>query len=178
MTPNNALQPTATALPVLRTMISRFIFLGFCSPPPRSSWLWLSLDVRRQSIMRLFLLLVLPFILSGCRTSAPSPSAHLSRDQALSIAVQAAAKRNVESQKYRQPEIIFYSGSDSRPGKWDVFWRPKSDSDEAFVVIINDKTGRVAFAKQVINPPTVTPAPPPNNALQPTATAPPVLTEP
>ena len=43
MTPNNALQPTATALAVLRTMISRFIFWGFCSPQPRSSWLWLSL---------------------------------------------------------------------------------------------------------------------------------------
>ena len=41
--PNNALQPTATALAVLRTMIGRFIFLGCRESREFFPWLWLSL---------------------------------------------------------------------------------------------------------------------------------------
>jgi hypothetical protein len=41
--PNNALQPTATALAVLRMIILHFHPFGFAQPQLRASWLWLSL---------------------------------------------------------------------------------------------------------------------------------------
>jgi hypothetical protein len=41
--PNNALQPTATALAVLRVIILHLSPFGFAQLQPRSSWLWLSL---------------------------------------------------------------------------------------------------------------------------------------
>jgi len=40
---NNALQPTATALAVLRVIILHLSPFGFAQLQPRSSWLWLSL---------------------------------------------------------------------------------------------------------------------------------------
>jgi hypothetical protein len=43
LTPNNALQPTATTPSVLRTMICRFIFLGYRESRGIFPWLWLSL---------------------------------------------------------------------------------------------------------------------------------------
>jgi hypothetical protein len=43
MTPNKALQPTATALAVLRMIILHVHPFWFAQPHPRSSWLWLSL---------------------------------------------------------------------------------------------------------------------------------------
>ena len=42
--PNNALQPTATALAVFDWGGFIFVLFGFARPQPRSSWLWLSLS--------------------------------------------------------------------------------------------------------------------------------------
>jgi hypothetical protein len=44
MMSNNALQPTATALAVLRMIILHFHPFGFAQLQPHSSWLWLSLS--------------------------------------------------------------------------------------------------------------------------------------
>src|SRR5579862_1678237 len=118
--------------------------------------------------MRLFLLPALLFILCGCRAFEPSPDVHLSSTQALDIAERAASKQNIDFKNYHQPEIIFYSPAVAPPdGTWDIFWSPNLDSDEAFVVNINDRTGRITFAKQVINPPKGTMAPLPNPAPEP-----------
>jgi len=120
--------------------------------------------------MKIFALLAMTFMLCGCQTFAPF-GAHLSRAQAISIAKQVAAEHNQRLQDYLRPEVRF----DSQTGKWEVFFQRKNNSS-GFEVEIDDETGHARYVPgadiRVIEDSGL----PPNNTLQPTATARSVLT--